>query len=252
MNASYRQIRVAALAAACFTGALLMASMETAMSQAEEPIASSTGADAGDKAASDVKKEDAPKGKYQTATFGSGSGCFWCSEAAFSELKGVKSAVSGFSGGRVKDPTYKQVSKGHTGHAEVVQVTYDPKVITYPELLEVFWEIHDPTSLNRQGADVGTQYRSVIFYHNEEQQKEAEHYKKKLNDSKVFRKPIVTQIAKFEKFYPAEDYHQEYFALNPQVPYCQMVIRPKMEEFRQVFADKLKGPNERQAERVQQ
>jgi peptide-methionine (S)-S-oxide reductase len=249
MNASHYRIRIAAIAAASLTGALLMASMHNGASQAADPTASTTSEDATDKSAADVKKEEAPKDKYERATFG--SGCFWCSEAAFSQLKGVKSAISGFSGGRVKNPTYKQVSTGHTGHAEVVQVTYDPKVITYPELLEVFWEIHDPTTLNRQGADVGTQYRSVIFYHNEEQQKEAEHYKKKLNESHAFKKPIVTQIAKFEKFYSAEDYHQEYFAQNPDAAYCQMVIRPKIEEFRQVFANKLKGPNERQAESVE-
>ncbi len=243
MNTNPRPIRLAALVAAVLTGVASMASMNIANADSAAEGSSSASDDAS-------KKDDGAKGKYQQATFG--SGCFWCSEAAFSQLKGVKSAVSGFSGGRVKNPTYKQVCKGHTGHAEVVQVTYDPKVITYPELLEVFWEIHDPTTLNRQGADVGTQYRSVIFYHNEEQQKAAEHYKKKLNDSKAFGKPIVTQIVKFDKFYPAEDYHQEYFAQNPQAPYCQMVIRPKIEEFRQVFANKIKGPNERQAESVQQ
>ena len=169
-----------------------------------------------------------------------GSGCFWCTEAFFADLKGVTSAVSGYSGGKGDRPTYAQVCTGLTGHAEVVQVTYDPKAIKLSDLLAVFWQTHDPTTLNQQGADMGTQYRSAIFYHNDEQKKEAEFYKKKLDESGAFRSSIVTEITKFEKFYPAEDYHQEYYAANPEQSYCRMVIAPKMEKFRKAFADKLK------------
>lgn len=169
-----------------------------------------------------------------------GSGCFWCTEAVFRELKGVKSAVSGYSGGAVPNPTYKAVSAGTTGHAEVIQVTFDPKQISFTDLLKAFWETHDPTTLNRQGADVGTQYRSAVFYHNEHQKEEATAYKKQLDESGKFKSPIVTEITDFKEFYPAEDYHQDYFNLNPNQQYCQYVIRPKLEKFRSKFADKLK------------
>tara|TARA_R110002073_G_scaffold181837_3_gene340175 strand:+ start:1043 stop:1810 length:768 start_codon:yes stop_codon:yes gene_type:complete len=169
-----------------------------------------------------------------------GSGCFWCTEAVFRELKGVKSAVSGYSGGKVDNPTYKAVCSGTTGHAEVIQVTFDPQQIAFTDILKAFWETHDPTTLNRQGADVGTQYRSAIFYHNEKQKEEAASYKKQLDASGQFKSPIVTEITKFEKFYPAENYHQDYFKLNPENQYCQYVIRPKLEKFRSKFADKLK------------
>lgn len=180
-----------------------------------------------------------PEGR-QFATFG--SGCFWCSEAVFLRLKGVEKVVSGYSGGKVVNPTYEQVCTGRTGHAEVIQVTYDPSVITFAELLEVFWKTHDPTTLNRQGPDRGTQYRSVIFYHDEEQKREAEHYKQKLDESDVFPKKIVTQIVAFERFWPAEDYHQNYFALNAfKNPYCQAVVLPKVQKFEQVFRDKLRN-----------
>lgn len=172
------------------------------------------------------------------ATFG--AGCFWCTEAVFLDLKGVSKVVSGYAGGKVKNPTYREVTTGLTGHAEVAQITYDPAVITYEELLEVFWNTHDPTTLNRQGADVGTQYRSAIFYHNEEQRATAEAYKRQLDASKVFRSPIVTEISPFTEFYAAEDYHQNYFELNPNQGYCQYVIRPKVEKFRKQFAGKLK------------
>ena len=168
-----------------------------------------------------------------------GSGCFWCTEAVFDNLKGVKSAVSGYTGGRLANPTYEQVCNGTTGHAEVIQVTYDPSQISFTDILRVFWETHDPTTLNRQGHDVGTQYRSAVFYHTEAQRKLAEEYKKQLDASGTFKDPIVTEITKFEKFYPAEDYHQEYFALNPNQQYCQYVIRPKVEKFRKEFADLL-------------
>ncbi|MBL7762630.1 MAG: peptide-methionine (S)-S-oxide reductase MsrA [Chitinophagaceae bacterium] len=178
-------------------------------------------------------------GKTETATFG--TGCFWCTEAIFKELNGVISATSGYSGGQKPDPTYKEVCTGETGHAECIQVVYDPATITYDELLEVFWKVHDPTTLNRQGADVGTQYRSVIFYHNDEQKQKAEKYKAELDKSGAFSNPIVTEITKFDKFYPAEDYHQDYYMNNKYSnSYCSIVIRPKLEKFEKVFKDKLK------------
>lgn len=169
-----------------------------------------------------------------------GAGCFWCVEAIFQDLKGVTKVQSGYAGGQVDKPTYKQVCSGSTGHAEVVQVSYDPRVVSFDEILEVFWQTHDPTTLNRQGADVGTQYRSAIFYHTEEQRQTAEHYRQKLDASGAFKGRIVTEITAFTNFYPAEDYHQEYFSQNPDQGYCQMVIRPKVEKFHKVFADKLK------------
>lgn len=170
-----------------------------------------------------------------------GAGCFWCVEAVFTELKGVKSVTSGYMGGHVKNPSYREVCNGTTGHAEVARIVYDPKEITFDAILEVFWQTHDPTTLNRQGADVGTQYRSAIFCHNEEQRRIAEAYKQKLDASGAFRAPIVTEIVAATTFYPAEDYHQNYYALNGEQGYCQMVIRPKLDKFRKVFADKLKG-----------
>lgn len=176
--------------------------------------------------------------KYEVATFG--QGCYWCAEAIFQRLEGVVKVESGFSGGRVANPTYKEVCSGITGHAEVVQVTFDPQKISYDELLEVFWKTHDPTTLNRQGNDVGTQYRSVIFYHNEEQHRLAVAYKKKLNDQHVWGAPVVTEISAFTKFYRAEDSHQNYFNDNRRQPYCQYVIVPKVEKFEKVFKDKIK------------
>jgi peptide-methionine (S)-S-oxide reductase len=173
-----------------------------------------------------------------TATFG--AGCFWCVEAQFQLLDGVESVKSGFSGGTVKNPSYREVCDGTTGHAEVCQVVYDTTKLSYENMLEAFWKSHDPTQLNRQGNDVGTQYRSVIFYHNENQRKLAEEYKKKLNDSGAFNDPVVTEISPFTVFYPAEDYHQNYFNENGDAPYCSFVIQPKVEKFRKVFKDKLK------------
>ena len=165
------------------------------------------------------------------ATFA--NGCFWCTEAIFEELDGVISAVSGYTGGETINPTYKEVCDGNTGHAECLQITYD-------ELLEVFWQTHDPTTLNRQGADVGTQYRSGIFYHTPEQKEKAESYKAALDKSGAFNRPIVTEITPFTVFYPAEDYHQQYYELNGNSnPYCRVVIQPKLEKFRKVFKDKL-------------
>ena len=174
----------------------------------------------------------------EQATFG--AGCFWCVEAVFQRLNGVKSVVSGYAGGTVNNPTYKEVCSGLTGHAEVAQITYDPGIITYEELLEVFWKTHDPTTLNRQGGDVGTQYRSVVFYHNEAQKKLAEYYKSKLDESEVFDDPIVTEISGLPEFFEAEDYHRNYFNNNPTQPYCSVVIGPKVQKMEQVFAAKLK------------
>jgi peptide-methionine (S)-S-oxide reductase len=174
-----------------------------------------------------------------TATFG--AGCFWCVEAVFQNLKGVHSVVSGYAGGAVKNPTYEDVCSGATGHAEVCQIAYDPKQVTYPELLEVFWKTHDPTTLNRQGNDAGTQYRSAIFYHSEEQKMLAEHYKKVLDSSKAFDAPIVTEITPLTNFYKAEDYHQNYFKEHETQPYCLFVIRPKVDKFKKAFKEKLKG-----------
>ena len=178
------------------------------------------------------------KSNLEKATFG--NGCFWCTEAVFLELKGVQKVESGYSGGQVKNPTYREVCTGETGHAEVIQITYDPKVISYEELLEVFWNTHDPTTLNKQGADEGTQYRSAVFYHNEEQKKIATEYKKQLEASKVYRNPIVTEISPLINFYKAEDYHQNYYSLNPNQGYCQYPIRPKVEKFRKQYSAKLK------------
>jgi peptide-methionine (S)-S-oxide reductase len=174
-----------------------------------------------------------------TATFA--NGCFWCTEAIFEELDGVISAVSGYTGGTAQNPTYKEVCSGTTGHAECIQITYDPGRISFDELLEVFWKTHDPTTLNRQGNDVGTQYRSGIFYHNEEQRAKAEQYKLALDRSGAWKDPIVTEISPFSVFYPAEDYHQQYMELNGNSnPYCQFVIQPKLDKFKKVFADKLR------------
>lgn len=180
---------------------------------------------------------DSNKG-LEKATFG--SGCFWCTEAIFEKLNGVKSVISGYSGGETENPTYNEVCSGTTGHAEATQITYDHSIISFTELLEVFWQTHDPTTLNRQGNDVGTQYRSVIFYHNEEQKKLAEEYKRKLDDAKIFSNAIVTEITAFTKFYPAENYHQDYYEQNKSQPYCSLVITPKVEKFKKVFKDKLK------------
>ncbi|MDQ3276678.1 MAG: peptide-methionine (S)-S-oxide reductase MsrA [Bacteroidota bacterium] len=177
--------------------------------------------------------------KVETATFG--TGCFWCTEAIFEQLNGVLKVTSGYMGGTVKNPTYKEVCSGETGHAECVQVEYEPSKITYDELLKVFFEVHDPTSLNRQGADVGTQYRSAVFYHTPEQKATAEYYKKELDKSGAYNKSVVTEITPASAFYEAEDYHQEYYRNNKNTnPYCSIVIRPKLEKFQKVFAGKLK------------
>lgn len=177
--------------------------------------------------------------QLETATLG--GGCFWCLEAVYLDLAGVEKVVSGYAGGRVPNPTYREVCSGMTGHAEVAQITYDPAILSYEDLLTVFWRIHDPTTLNRQGADVGTQYRSTILYHNDEQKAIAEKSKAETDAAKVWPDPIVTEIVPLGKFYPAEDYHQNYFNDNPNQPYCRMVIDPKVRKFRKEFQDRLKA-----------
>jgi methionine-S-sulfoxide reductase len=178
------------------------------------------------------------KANLETITLG--GGCYWCVEAVYENLDGVKSVVSGFSGGKTANPSYEEVCTGTTGHAEVVQITYDKNITDINEIFKVFFTVHDPTTLNRQGADVGTQYRSVIFYKNDEQKKAAESIIAELNKAKVYNSPIVTKVEPFKVFYKAEDYHQNYYANNKNQPYCKMVIQPKIEKFEKVFKDKLK------------
>lgn len=172
------------------------------------------------------------------ATFG--AGCFWCVEAIFQDLNGVYSVESGYMGGEKKDPTYKEVCTGTTGHAEVCRIVYDPRLLTFKDLLEVFWQTHDPTTLNRQGNDAGTQYRSAIFYYSDDQKKESEFYKSELDKSGAFSDPIVTTLESVDTFYPAEDYHQNYFNQNGDQPYCSFVIKPKVEKFKKAFSSRLK------------
>lgn len=176
--------------------------------------------------------------KLEVATLG--GGCFWCMEAVFDDLEGVEDVVSGYSGGHKENPTYQEVCTGTTGHAEVVQIKFDPDVISYADILRVFFSVHDPTTLNRQGNDIGTQYRSVIFYHSEEQKRDAEKIISEITEARIYDNPIVTEVTAFKNFYPAEDYHQEYFAKNPYQPYCMAVVAPKVAKFRKQFAERLK------------
>jgi peptide-methionine (S)-S-oxide reductase len=169
-----------------------------------------------------------------------GGGCFWCLEAVYVELRGVEKVVSGYAGGRVKNPTYREVCSGATGHAEVVQVTFDPAVVSYTDILRIFFTIHDPTTLNRQGADVGTQYRSAIFYHDEAQKEAAIVVMNEVAQQRIWSNPLVTELAPLERFYPAEEYHQDYFARNPMQPYCQVVIAPKVAKFRKQYFAQLR------------
>lgn len=185
-------------------------------------------------AGDDMKAET----KMEVATFG--GGCFWCTEAVFLQLEGVESVVPGYMGGHTENPTYKDICTGTTNHAEIIHIKYDPNKITFDLLLKVFWTTHDPTTLNRQGADVGTQYRSVVFYHNDNQKQKAQNYKTVLNRENVFPNPVVTEISPAKKLYVAEDYHQNYFAKNPNQGYCQATIPPKLEKLKKVFGDKLK------------
>lgn len=181
-----------------------------------------------------------PVAPAQTDTATIANGCFWCNEAIFQQLDGVIKVTSGYSGGHVPNPTYEQVCEQNTGHAEALQIIYDPQIISFDELLEVFWKTHDPTTLNRQGNDIGPQYRSVIFYHNAAQREKAEAYKEQLDKSGAWANPIVTAIEPVKNFYPAGDYHKDYYKRNGKVPYCQYVIKPKLEKFQKVFKDKLK------------
>lgn len=174
----------------------------------------------------------------QKATLG--AGCFWCIEAVFQQIKGVNEVISGYTGGKVKDPSYREICGGRTGHAEVAQITFDSTIITFEEILQVFWTCHDPTTLNRQGADVGTQYRSAIFYHDEAQRQTAEESKKTLDNSGAFDDPVVTEITALGAFYKAEDAHQNYYNSNREQPYCQFVVKPKVEKIKRVFAERLK------------
>jgi peptide-methionine (S)-S-oxide reductase len=193
---------------------------------------------------SQTKDLPGPK-NIEVATMG--SGCFWCSEAIFSQLKGVEKVESGYSGGRSANPSYQDVCSGTTGHAETVQVTFDPGIISYEDVLHIFFTTHDPTTLNRQGADVGTQYRSVIFYHGDKQRETAQRVIKELNGSKVWKNPIVTEVSPFKAFYKAEDYHQEFYERNRNYPYCQVVIEPKIAKLRQHYLSKLKTTVETEA-----
>ncbi len=185
----------------------------------------------------DIRSDDPKPGREQATLAG---GCFWCLEAVFDDLKGVDQVDSGYGGGTVPHPTYRQVCTGTTGHAEVVQITFDPRVISFKDLLQVFFTVHDPTTLNRQGPDVGTQYRSAIFYHTPEQKATAEQVIKEIAAAKIWPSPIVTEVAPLAAFYKAEDYHQEYFRLNGEQPYCRAVVAPKVAKFRKQFHDRLK------------
>jgi peptide-methionine (S)-S-oxide reductase len=185
-----------------------------------------------------INNMETNQNNFEYATLG--GGCFWCIEAIFSEVRGIHTATSGYSGGHIKNPTYREVTSGRTGHAEVVQLVYDPSVISYRQILEVFFHLHDPTTLNRQGADVGTQYRSVIFYHNEYQEKIAREVLKEIDESDLWNDPLVTEISPLGDFYVAEQYHQDYYKNNPNQPYCTFVISPKIAKLRSLFKDKLK------------
>ena len=176
--------------------------------------------------------------KLEKATFA--GGCFWCADAVFRQLRGVKSVVSGYAGGSVEAPSYEQVSTGRTGHMEAIQIEYDPKEVSYNDLLEVFWASHNPTQRGGQGADMGSQYEAAIFYHTEEQKELAENSKKEIEQQKVYQEPIVTKILPFANFYPAEEYHQNYYNKNPEARYCQVVINPKVDKIKKLFAEKLK------------
>ncbi|TWT99194.1 Peptide methionine sulfoxide reductase MsrA [Botrimarina colliarenosi] len=217
---------------------LLLAAAATLTTLGALPLMS---ADAQDRDSREAPTEDfpaAPAEGHELATFG--GGCFWCTEAVYEATAGVDSAVSGYAGGQTINPTYEAVCTGQTGHAEVIQVAYDPAVVSYKDLLQIFFRTHDPTTLNRQGADVGTQYRSAIFYHDDEQRQVAEEVKAALDKAGAFSGPIVTEIAPLETFYAAEPYHQDYFAKNPTQGYCRAVVAPKLEKYRKAFADKLK------------
>lgn len=191
---------------------------------------------------SDIKNTNISKNSLETVTLG--AGCFWCVEAVFMNLRGVSSAVSGYSGGKISNPTYREVCSGRTGHAEVLQVTFDPNEISLEQIFDVFWHSHDPTTPNRQGNDIGTQYRSAIYFHTEEQRQVAEKSKKEMDESGEFSDPIVTEITPFDKFYIAEEHHQDYFFNNPEQPYCQFVVGPKVKKFKERYAALIKDKSQ--------
>lgn len=222
------------LTVSCGLTALLAAFVLTCSTLAANP---------GDQPVSDASQSNSGSSKNEAVATLAG-GCFWCTEAVFERMRGVNDVVSGYIGGHVPFPSYEQVCTKKTGHAEAVEIYYDPSKTSYEELLEVFFKTHDPTTLNRQGADEGTQYRSSIFYHNEEQKKAAEKYIAKLNESGEYHRPIVTQLEKATKFYPAEEYHQDYFRRNPNAGYCQIVVKNKVRKFNREFGDKIKKPGE--------
>lgn len=236
-------VRISAGLSLAVAALLALSDLTTAAACAEEPRKSKPPASEHDDQPA-VEPEE-----LQTATFG--MGCFWCSEAVFQQLKGVASVVPGYSGGVIPNPNYAQVSSGLTGHAEVVQIKFDPAVISYEELLEVFWKAHDPTSLNWQDKDEGTQYRSVIFYHNDRQQEAVEEAKRNLEEMHTFRRPIVTEIVKFTAFYPAEEYHQNYFNRHPYDEYSSEVIRPKVGKVKKKFRDKLRDKAKRSGKKAE-
>ena len=235
------------LLAGCAGGADSTTTMLVAENKVEAQVINAGATKTADAPQENISPENSPMPddkKLETATFA--AGCFWCTEAVFQRLKGVEKVVSGYMGGKLENPTYEQVCSGRTGHAECIQLTFDPSLIGYKQLLEVFWKTHDPTTLNRQGNDIGTQYRSAVFFHSPQQRDLATEYKKKLDDAHVFDKPIVTEITEATKFYPAEGYHQNYFNLNKNKnPYCAFVIVPKVEKLHEIFADGLKEDTQR-------
>jgi peptide-methionine (S)-S-oxide reductase len=233
------RLLISAIVLALFAAAYLGSKSMTAEKPAARRVAADVPAQPTAPAENPTALEPAdPPAGMAMATFG--AGCFWCTETIFKQLRGVQSVVSGYSGGWVKNPTYRQVCTGTTGHAEAIQVIYDPSVISYDELLEVFWKTHDPTTRDQQGNDVGPQYRSIVFYHNEQQKRLAEHDKQKLDASGAFSVPIVTEVVPFTAFYRAEAYHQNYYDENPTKPYCRVMIKPKLDKLKQVFAAKLR------------
>lgn len=233
--------RIAAMISQVFAAAAVTAMLtgaECASSVSSSGAAFENATDSSGKEASSKSMDG--KTDMKLATFG--NGCFWCSEAIFQRLEGVEKVMPGYSGGHLENPTYEKVCTGTTGHAEAIQITYDPARISYDALLEVFWKTHDPTTKDRQGNDIGPQYRSVVFYHDPEQKKLAESYKARLEAEKIWDRPIVTEIAPFSKFWPAENYHQDYYDRNKSKSYCTLVITPKIEKFKKIFKDRLKKP----------
>ena len=237
-----RRVLIVSIGLLVVGGSTLLVRSNTTSRPATSGTHSETTTDSASPAQEETPMPDMPSAPATLATFG--GGCFWCTEAVFQDLKGVESVAPGYSGGTAATANYKLVCSGTTDHAEVIQIKFDPQVIAFEDLLEVFWRTHDPTTLNRQGNDVGPQYRSVVFYHDQQQQEIATAYKEQLNQSGDFKDPIVTEISEFKEFFPAEDYHHNYFTINPNQGYCRAVIAPKVEKFRKQFADKLRPSDE--------